>query len=108
MLETRRLVVAPEQAAPVGLIVNEFITNSLKYAFDGAGGTVGLRLEPARGGAARLTLWDDGRGLPAERSGGTGMRMIEGLARQLSARLDWGGAGRGARLTLLLRPKAIA
>ena len=97
-----------EQAAPLGLIVNEFITNSLKYAFDGPEGTVGLRLEPSRGGAARLTLWDDGRGLPADRSGGTGMRMIEGLARQLSARVDWSSASRGTRLGLLLRPMPAA
>lgn len=103
VLEMRPLIVAPEQAAPLGLIVNEFITNSLKYAFDGREGTIGLRLDPARGGAARLVLWDDGRGLPEERTGGTGMRLIEGLARQLSARLDWSGAGQGTRLGLLLR-----
>ena len=32
------------------------------------------------------------------------MRLVEGLARQLSARLDWSPAGRGTRLTLLFRP----
>ena len=104
VLEMRQLIVAPEQAAPLGLIVNEFITNSLKYAFGPAGGAIGLRLEPARGGELRVILWDDGRGLPQERSGGTGMRLVEGLARQLSARLDWSPAGRGTRLTLLFRP----
>lgn len=104
ILEMRRMIVPPEQAAPLGLIVNEFITNSLKYAFDPAtGGTIGLRLEPARGGELRVILWDDGRGLPEERSGGTGMRLVEGLARQLSARLDWSPAGPGTRLTLQFR-----
>lgn len=102
VLEMRRLIVPPEQAAPLGLIVNEFIINSLKYAFDVAEGTIGLRLEPARGGAARLILWDDGRGLPEDLTGGTGMRLIAGLARQLSTRVDWSGAGRGARLNILL------
>jgi two-component sensor histidine kinase len=104
VLEMRRMVVQPEQAAPLGLIVNEFITNSLKYAFEGPDGMIGLRLEPARGGELRVILWDDGRGLPAERSGGTGMRLVEGLARQLSARVEWSAAGRGTRLTLLFRP----
>jgi two-component sensor histidine kinase len=104
VLEMRRITVPPEQAAPLGLIVNEFITNSLKYAFEpAAGGSIGLRLEPARGGELRVILWDDGRGLPEERSGGTGMRLVEGLARQLSARLDWSPAGRGTRLTLQFR-----
>ncbi|MFC7475323.1 sensor histidine kinase [Dankookia sp. GCM10030260] len=108
VLEMRGIIVPPEQAAPLGLIVNEFITNSLKYAFGTSGGTIGLRLEPARGGELRVILWDDGRGLPAERSSGTGMRLVEGLARQLSARADWSGAGTGTmgpgtRLTLLFR-----
>jgi two-component sensor histidine kinase len=104
VLEMRRVIVPPEQAAPLGLIVNEFITNSLKYAFDGRdGGAIGLRLEPVRGGELRAILWDDGCGLPEERSSGTGMRLVEGLARQLSARLDWSPAGSGTRLTLQFR-----
>lgn len=109
VLEVRDVTVSPEQAAPLGLMVNEFITNSLKYAFGGvpgeSEGTIGLRLEPGRGGAVRMTLWDDGKGLPLERSGGTGMRMIDGLARQLATRTEWGGGnGRGARLSVLVRP----
>ena len=103
VLEAKRIIVSPEQAAPFGLMVNEFITNSLRHAFICGEGTIGLRLEPARGDAARLTLWDDGRGLPPERSGGTGMRMIDGLARQLAARTEWSmGTGNGARLSVLV------
>jgi len=104
VLELRRLIVPPSQAAPVGLIVNEFITNSLKYAFDEHPGTIGLRLDPARGGTARLLLWDDGKGLPGDRSGVTGMRLIEGLVRQMSGRLDWVVGGQGTRLSLVLTP----
>jgi two-component sensor histidine kinase len=103
VLEVKKLTVTPEQAAPVGLVVNEFITNSLKYAFEGGEGSIGLRLEPKRGNLAQLTLWDDGKGLPAEREGGTGLRMIEGLARQLSAETHWDSTGGGTRLMLTLR-----
>ena len=96
VLEVKDMTVSPEQAAPLGLMVNEFITNSLKYAFGSVPGefegTIGLRLEPRRAGAVRLTLWDDGKGLPLERSGGTGMRMIDGLARQLATRTEWAAA----------------
>lgn len=102
VLEMRRVIVPPEQAAPLGLIVNEFITNSLKHAVGEGGGAIGLRLEPARGGERRLILWDDGPGLPGNRSGGTGLRLIDGLARQLSARLDWSLSGSGTQLVLLL------
>jgi two-component sensor histidine kinase len=103
VLEVKKLTVSPEQAAPLGLIVNEFITNSLKYAFEGEQGTIGLRLETLKSAMAQLTLWDDGGGLPPEPFGGTGMRMIEGLARQLSATAHWDGTGGGTRLTLTLR-----
>lgn len=107
VLEVKKLIVSPDQAAPLGLIVNEFVTNSLKHAFQGAEGTIGLMLEPQKGGATRLVLWDDGKGLPAEPSGGTGMRMIEALARQLSAGVAWANSG-GTRLTMTLRQRRAA
>ena len=45
-------------------LVNEFIVNSLKYAFDHGDGTIGIRLDDRPPGTACLTLWDDGKGLP--------------------------------------------
>jgi two-component sensor histidine kinase len=102
VLEVERgLVASPDQAAPLGLVVNEFVTNSLKHAFGDGRGAVGLRLEAAGDGELCLALWDDGKGLPRGRpaGGGTGMRMVENLARQLGARASWGG-DTGARLEL--------
>ena len=55
--------VKPEAAIPLGLIVNEFVTNSLKYAFGGKRGNVGVKLAMADDGTATLTLWDDGYGI---------------------------------------------
>lgn len=111
VLEVERgIVTTPDAAAPLGLLVNEFVTNSLKHAFRGGPGTVGVRLEPIAAGA-RLELSDDGRGLPPRSaagdhtSGGAGMRMIGSLARQLGATPEWGAGqdGRGARLTVTVR-----
>ena len=56
--------VSPDLAAPVGIIVTEFITNSLKYAFGDGSGAIGIRLEELEPGRARLMLWDDGKGCP--------------------------------------------
>ena len=35
----------PEAAVPIGLIANEFVTNSLKHAFGDDGGTISVSLE---------------------------------------------------------------
>lgn len=113
----RGIIISPDAAAPLGLLVNEFITNSLKHALRGGPGTVGVRLEPNVGGrGARLELWDDGPGLPAGAAasgngtsdGGTGMRMIGSLARQLGAIPKWGASegGRGVRLALTFHKPA--
>jgi two-component sensor histidine kinase len=50
---------------------------------------IGVRVERAEPELARVTLWDDGRGLPAERSGGTGLKLIEGLVRQVGGTPTW-------------------
>lgn len=96
----------PDMAVPLGLIVNEFITNSLKYAFDGRGGTIGISLAAAGRDLIRLRLSDDGRGLPAAPASGsgTGLRLIERLAQQVGARADWSSPG-GTALQLEFAPR---
>lgn len=92
----------PNTALPLGLVVNEFVTNSLKYAFpDYAAGTVSVTLQRLEGERARLILADDGVGLGKAESTGTGigMQLIPMLAAQAHAALEWGD-GAGSRLTL--------
>lgn len=76
---------------------------ALKYAFEDGPGTVGLRIATLADGGVCVELWDDGKGLPPGRvtGGGTGMRLIANLARQLHSRLEWGaGGGGGTRLQM--------
>ncbi|SDM47149.1 Two-component sensor histidine kinase, contains HisKA and HATPase domains [Catalinimonas alkaloidigena] len=93
------------QAVPLGLILNEGITNALKYAFPGeTGGTISLVLSQANG-QFRLTIADDGVGLPAElevaHSRSLGMSLMQGLSQQLNGQLQLDNRpGRG--LTLLV------
>ena len=52
-----------DRAIPIGLIVNELVTNAVKYAFPGeAKGTVMVTLKRVPG-KLRLTVADDGQGL---------------------------------------------
>lgn len=100
---------SPDLAVPLGLIVNEFVTNSLKHAFDGRGGTIRLAGEVADDDRLRLLMRDDGKGLPrgdVEPSGtGTGMKLIRGLAGQINAETQWSTGGGGTGLSLDL-PRA--
>jgi len=67
-----------DRAVAVGLIVNELVTNSLKYAFPLRHGTVTVSLERIEPGKARLLVADDGIGMPAEqaRRHGTGLELV--------------------------------
>src|SRR3984893_2224556 len=80
------------QIVPLGLIVNELVTNSVK---DGASRiTVSLLRDPTEGYV--LTVTDDGTGLPADfdpaSTPGFGMKVLSALARQLGGELRFGGA----------------
>ncbi len=76
-----------DQAVPIGLIVNEVITNAFKYAFaPGEEGRITVRLR-VRGERATLTISDNGRGFGPDRSQGVGTRLVRALAEQIGARL---------------------
>ena len=74
----------------LSLIISELVTNSLKHAFDDAGGTISINLERAERQLA-LTIADNGRGLPAgavPQQRGLGMQVLESLAHQLGGTLN--------------------
>jgi len=77
-----------DQAVPCGLIINELLSNSLKYAFpDGQCGTVGITLHTTSPGMLALRVWDTGVGFPADDSataqGSLGIALVHDLVRQL-------------------------
>ncbi|MEK0449027.1 MAG: hypothetical protein RL088_1295 [Verrucomicrobiota bacterium] len=94
----------PGSVIPLALIVNELISNSIKHAFpDGQGGQITIRLATAEDGRVRLTVSDDGVGLPPDfdvsRSNSLGLRLIGMMAGRISAELKSEG-GAGATFTL--------
>ena len=99
--ETEWVEVPPELAITLGLVTNEFVTNSLKYAFGDAGGTVGIGLNKVNDERVVLRLWDDGKGIPDSARRGSGMDLIEALSRPIAGELQWSTES-GVRLTLVL------
>jgi len=79
-------------AVPLGLILNETVTNSLKYAFPaGQKGTIRIELLELTNQSFLLTIRDDGVGFPPDlnpnRSRTLGMSLIRGLSKQLGGKL---------------------
>ena len=80
------------QAVPCSLILNEMLTNSLKYAFpDGRKGEITIDLT-ADATNFILIYHDNGMGIPEgvtfERSESLGMQLINGLTRQIDGTID--------------------
>lgn len=81
-----------KELSSIGIVVNELISNSMKYAF--AGRASGRILVEARRDGCRATIavTDDGVGLPASvdpaTTGSFGLRLVGALAEQLRATLD--------------------
>jgi two-component sensor histidine kinase len=96
--EVAQIEIATERAQALGLIVNEFLTNSFKYAFRGRSGTLTVVLTHESGDAT-LALGDDGPGMPEEVASGLGMKLIDLLCGQIEAEASW-QSGTGTRLTL--------
>lgn len=84
-------LVPMDRAVSIGLIINELVTNALKYAFpDDMEGTItiGFRRD---GSGLVVTVEDDGVGLDTTvppRGTGLGMRISRSLARQLGGQLE--------------------
>jgi two-component system, sensor histidine kinase PdtaS len=97
------------EVLPLAVILNEAVTNSLKYAFPGdRKGEIQLKLGQMPGGMVQLQIRDNGVGLPAgfrdAMGKSLGFTLITGLANQLEAlyRIENDG---GVVITIQFRPK---
>jgi PAS domain S-box-containing protein len=80
-------------AIPCGLIVNELLTNALKYAFpEGREGEVELSFAHTDAGSYMLTVRDDGIGFPAgldfRRSPSLGLQLVNTLTMQIDGTIE--------------------
>jgi two-component sensor histidine kinase len=80
--------VSLEKAVPLGLIINESVTNATKHAFpDERPGIITVRFA-REGSYYNLTVADNGIGTPqAPTGGGTGSRLMQMLAAQLGSKI---------------------
>jgi two-component sensor histidine kinase len=107
-LSAESIRVETDKAVPIGLIVNELVTNAVKYAYpdDGAGE---VRVSLARhtdGCAVLLVVEDDGIGYPepdsAPKGSGMGAMIVNSMARSLGATVELDRAHAGTRFVVCL------
>jgi two-component sensor histidine kinase len=90
-------------AVPLGFIVNELITNAIKYGT----GRITVSLEPNPEKGYLLSVVNDGQGLPEgfdpAASKGLGMRIVRSLVKQIGGelRIGLGDRSQGTRFTVL-------
>ncbi len=102
--ETGDVLLNLEEAIPAGLIVNELLTNALKFAFPGDAprGAIAIT-QRIRGDLVEIGVSDDGVGLPdglnPQTAKSLGMELIRILAMQLGGTVEF-RTGRGTSAIL--------
>ncbi len=97
------LTVPTATGIPIGFIVSELVTNAAKYAK----GKITISLGLTNDNTYKLSVSDDGPGLPEEfdpaKSKGLGMKIVSSLVKQVHGQLLFGrnDTGQGARFTVL-------
>ncbi|QND68758.1 PAS domain-containing protein [Mesorhizobium loti] len=100
-------------AMPAGLVVNELLTNALKHAFRGReGGTITLH-SIVNGDGCRVTIADDGIGLPEgetwPKPGKLGALIARSLTENAKAEFEVNSsANEGTRVTIVFKRSAAA
>ncbi len=94
---------------PCGLVINELISNALKHAFkDSQAGRIDVKMGLDESGRLRLTVADNGCGLPSDfawgGAAGLGTQLIPMFVSQLQGTLRTESSGAGACFTIEFNP----
>jgi two-component system sensor kinase len=80
-----------DAAIPCGLIINEIVSNSLKYAFPKGNGKVNVHLHRLNENDFYLKIYDDGIGIPesfnVKKTNTLGLKIVNNLVDQLDGSL---------------------
>jgi two-component sensor histidine kinase len=88
-VDTEPVEVGSDVSSVLALIVQELLINSVKHAFNDAGGVVRIGLK-CRGSEAELTVRDNGQGVPERKlcAPGVGMTIMRQLSEQIGAAIE--------------------
>lgn len=111
-VEAEPLQVAADHAIPIGLLVNELSTNSVKYAFPGGRGRIVLSFR-RRDGEVTLSVADNGSGMSGatgrtDSTPGMGARFIDAFVMQIGGTLARATGPTGTTVTVRLPATILA
>lgn len=91
-IEVENVIIDVNTAIPLGLIVNEIVSNSIKHAFPGdLDGMITIKMEDDRENYI-LTVGDNGVGFPEnldyQNTSSLGMQLINSLSNQINGNLE--------------------
>ncbi|MCB8945726.1 MAG: PAS domain S-box protein [Ardenticatenaceae bacterium] len=92
-LDIETVLLSVETAVPLGLIINELVSNAYKHAFgDGRSGQITIKLASHENQTATLIIQDNGIGLPPtldiQNSPSLGLTIVNTLVSQLGGQLN--------------------
>jgi two-component sensor histidine kinase len=98
-VDSQSLLLREYKAVPIGIIINELVTNAFKYAFpDDRAGTIDVIL---RGGdPVMLEVRDNGVGCTEGAVDGLGSRLMQLMAQQVGGTLSRDNSPKGCRVVL--------
>ena len=107
-LEIEDVQMGIDAAIPAGMLINELVSNSLKYAFPaGRKGEIAIQVGADEGGFITMALSDDGVGLPRwldfRNSESLGMQLVNTLTDQLGGTIELDRA-KGTAFTVRFHP----
>jgi len=107
ILDVDDLTLDVETSIPLGLILNELLTNSLKHAFpEGKEGKIIIEMHREHNGRFKLSVSDNGIGFPEnldiENMESLGMKIVTSLTEQIEGELKL-ERGTGTKFTIIFK-----
>ena len=103
-VDTEAVYMRTNDAAALGLLASEILSNTLRHAFKGRSeGMVEVRMQAMTGNNIRLTIADDGVGMGDSewpKEGNLGARIVRGLVGRLDGELNVNTAKSGTTVTV--------
>lgn len=105
LITSEQVTLPPDDAVPMGLLINEAVTNAYKHAFpQRASGMISIHLRREPHDTVVLRIMDNGAGMgTAVRDGSLGLKLMRNLAGQLRATLAFDKPTDSAGTVLTLR-----